>query len=54
MAFPNPLLIQRVNSHLRGNPARWTADPYGSGWLFAAVWQNPVSVKEFPAFADSW
>jgi glycine cleavage system H lipoate-binding protein len=40
MTFPNPLLIQRVNSHLRGDPKRLTEDPYGSGWLFTG-WEVP-------------
>ena len=35
MTFPNPLLVQKVNSHLRSDPKRLTGDPYGSGWLFA-------------------
>lgn len=35
LVFPNPMLIQKVNSHLRGDPSGLTADPYGSGWLFA-------------------
>jgi len=34
MSFPNPLMIQRVNCRVRSDPARLTADPYGSGWLF--------------------
>ncbi len=34
MSFPNPLMIQKVNSRLRSDPARLTADPYGAGWLF--------------------
>lgn len=34
MSFPNPVMIQRVNSRLRSDPARVTADPYGGGWLF--------------------
>ncbi len=44
MTFPNPLLIQKVNSHLRGDPARLTADPYGSGWLFSG-WELPGQTK---------
>jgi len=40
MTFPNPLMIQRVNSHLRGDPTPLTADPYGSGWLFSG-WELP-------------
>jgi glycine cleavage system H lipoate-binding protein len=35
MTFPNPLLIQKVNGHLRSDPQRLVEDPYGSGWLFA-------------------
>jgi len=35
MTFPNPLLIHKVNAHLRSNPKRLIDDPYGSGWLFA-------------------
>ena len=34
MSFPNPVMIQRVNSRLRSDPARVTVDPYGAGWLF--------------------
>jgi len=34
MCFPNPMMIQRVNSRVRHDPARLTADPYGVGWLF--------------------
>ncbi len=34
MSFPNPVMIQRVNSRLRSDPARVTSDPYGAGWLF--------------------
>lgn len=34
MSFPNPLMIQRVNSRLRSDPARVAADPYGAGWFF--------------------
>jgi glycine cleavage system H lipoate-binding protein len=44
MTFPNPLLIQKVNSHLRGNPARLTADSYGSGWLFSG-WELPGQTR---------
>jgi glycine cleavage system H lipoate-binding protein len=40
MSFPNPVMIQRVNSHLRSDPARLTADPYGAGWLFEG-WEVP-------------
>ena len=34
MSFPNPLMIQKVNTRLRSDPARLTSDPYGAGWLF--------------------
>jgi glycine cleavage system H lipoate-binding protein len=44
MTFPNLLLIQKVNSHLRGDSARLTADPYGSGWLFSG-WELPGQTK---------
>ena len=40
MTFPNPVLIQKVNSYLRSDPKRVVADPYGSGWLFAG-WEVP-------------
>ena len=44
MTFPNPLLIQKVNSHLRGDPVRLTSDPYGSGWLFSG-WELPGQTR---------
>jgi glycine cleavage system H lipoate-binding protein len=40
MSFPNPLLIEKVNSRARSDPARLTADPYGAGWLFEG-WELP-------------
>jgi glycine cleavage system H lipoate-binding protein len=40
MTFPNPILIQGVNSHLRSNPKALIDDPYGSGWLFSG-WELP-------------
>ncbi len=40
MSFPNPVMIQRVNSRVRSDPARLTADPYGAGWLFQG-WEVP-------------
>ena len=40
MSFPNPVMIQKVNSRLRSDPARLTADPYGAGWLFEG-WEVP-------------
>jgi len=44
LAFPNPMLIQKVNSHLRGDPSRLTSDPYGSGWLFYG-WELPRQTR---------
>jgi glycine cleavage system H lipoate-binding protein len=44
MMFPNPLMIQKVNSHLRRDPQRLLADPYGSGWLFSG-WDVPERTK---------
>ncbi len=40
MSFPNPLMIQKVNSRLRSDPGKVTADPYGAGWLFEG-WELP-------------
>jgi glycine cleavage system H lipoate-binding protein len=40
MSFPNPLMIQKVNSRVRSDPARLTADPFGAGWLFEG-WELP-------------
>jgi glycine cleavage system H lipoate-binding protein len=40
IVFPNPLLIERVNTHLRGDPSRLATDPYGVGWLFQG-WELP-------------
>ncbi len=40
MSFPNPIMIQRVNSRLRSDPSRLTSDPYGAGWLFEG-WEIP-------------
>ena len=34
MFFPNSMVIQKVNNRVRTDPAKLTADPYGSGWLF--------------------
>jgi glycine cleavage system H lipoate-binding protein len=44
MTFPNPLLIQKVNSYLRSDPQRIITDPYGSGWLFAG-WELPERTR---------
>jgi glycine cleavage system H lipoate-binding protein len=40
MTFPNPVMIQKVNSRVRSDPARLAADPYGAGWLFEG-WEVP-------------
>lgn len=40
MSFPNPVMIQKVNSRLRSDPSRLAADPYGAGWLFEG-WEVP-------------
>jgi glycine cleavage system H lipoate-binding protein len=44
LTFPNPLMIQKVNSHLRSDPARLTTDPYSSGWLFSG-WELPGQTR---------
>lgn len=44
MIFPNPLLIEKVNSHLRGDAERLTGDPYGAGWLFEG-WELPGKTR---------
>lgn len=35
LVFPNPLLIEHTNAHLRADASRITRDPYGAGWLFS-------------------
>jgi len=40
LTFPNPVMIQKINSRLRSDPTRLTADPYGAGWLFEG-WEVP-------------
>ena len=40
ISFPNPVMIQKINSRVRSDPARLTADPYGAGWLFEG-WEVP-------------
>ena len=37
VVFPNAMLQIASNLHLRANPAKLTADPYGAGWLFQSV-----------------
>jgi glycine cleavage system H lipoate-binding protein len=38
LVFPAALTIVNVNTRLRANLERLTADPYGRGWLFEARW----------------
>ena len=45
MTFPNPIMIQKVNSRLRSDPTRLTADPYGAGWLFEG-WEVPGRTRK--------
>jgi glycine cleavage system H lipoate-binding protein len=40
MNFPNPVMIQKVNSRVRSDPSRIATDPYGAGWLFEG-WEVP-------------
>jgi glycine cleavage system H lipoate-binding protein len=44
MSFPNPLMIQKVNSRARSDPSRIAADPYGAGWLFEG-WEVPSRTR---------
>jgi glycine cleavage system H lipoate-binding protein len=44
LTFPNSLLIEKVNNHLRADPKRLTADPYGVGWLFEG-WELPGKTR---------
>lgn len=56
ISFPNPLMIQKVNSRLRSDPARIAADPYGAGWLFEG-WEVPGRTRTgllSGAHADAW
>lgn len=56
MSFPNPVMIQRVNSRLRSDPARLTVDPYGAGWLFEG-WEVPGRTRSglmSGPQADAW
>lgn len=45
VVFPNPMIITEVNTHVRHDPGRLTADPYGSGWLFEG-WEVPGRTRE--------
>ena len=56
MSFPNPVMIQKVNSRLRSDPARLASDPYGAGWLFEG-WEVPGRTRArllARAHADAW
>jgi glycine cleavage system H lipoate-binding protein len=44
MVFPNPILIERVNTHLRSDAKRLADDPYGVGWLFEG-WELPGKTR---------
>jgi len=44
ISFPNPMLIQGVNTHLQANPQRIADDPYGAGWLFEG-WEIPERTR---------
>ncbi|HXK06969.1 MAG TPA: hypothetical protein VMS37_31530 [Verrucomicrobiae bacterium] len=37
VVFPNSFLLTNCNLYLRADPARLTAEPYTSGWLFEGV-----------------
>ena len=40
MLFPNPILIQTVNTRLQSDPVRLAGDPFGAGWMFEG-WEVP-------------
>jgi glycine cleavage system H lipoate-binding protein len=44
ISFPNPIMIQKVNTRVRSDPARLGADPYGAGWLFEG-WELPGKTR---------
>jgi glycine cleavage system H lipoate-binding protein len=44
ISFPNPLMIQKINTRVRSDPARLAADPYGAGWLFEG-WELPAKTR---------
>ncbi|MCC7154792.1 MAG: hypothetical protein IT161_09485 [Bryobacterales bacterium] len=45
LVFPNPILIESADLHLRAQPSRIASDPYGAGWLFNG-WQPPGVTRE--------
>ena len=44
LVFPTPVLIEKVNCRLRGDPSLLTSDPYGAGWLFQG-WELPGTTR---------
>lgn len=44
ISFPNPLMIQKVNTRVRSDPGRLAADPFGAGWLFEG-WELPGKTR---------
>jgi glycine cleavage system H lipoate-binding protein len=56
ISFPNPMMIQKVNTRVRSDPARLAADPYGAGWLFEG-WELPGRTRSglvSGAQAEAW
>jgi glycine cleavage system H lipoate-binding protein len=56
VSFPNPIMIQKVNSRVRSDPNRVINDPYGAGWLFEG-WEVPGRTRSglvSGAHADAW
>ena len=45
LVFPNPILLESADVHLRAQPSRIVSDPYGTGWLFNG-WQPPGVPRE--------
>ena len=52
LVFPDALTIVNVNTRLRSNLERLTADPYGRGWLFEARWPSLRMGSRPPAADD--
>jgi len=44
ISFPNSIMIQKINTRVRSDPARLAADPYGAGWLFEG-WELPGKTR---------
>lgn len=56
ISFPNPVMIQKINTRVRSGPARLAADPYGGGWLFEG-WELPGRTRSglvSGAQAEAW